>query len=569
MINATRLLCLLLLFWVAADSSSARTVPQAVVVVVDPAVRHPISRFIYGLNFAESKTLWGSDVPQGITLNRMGGNRLSAYNWETNASNCGNDCNGTFPNDAYLADVGTPPAHAVHHRLQWAVTHQSAFLATVPMLGFVAADTAGPVPLTTPLTQRRISRFLVSAARNSGKPSSPPNLGDRTVYQDQYVSHLESAFPKVTALPETPLWYSLDNEPDLWGSTHEVVRGNRLGPNDYVLTGYEELTRLSAEYAAAIKGVAPKSLVFGPAVANWNGMANLFHNRTPDPAGKQFFLEYYLDRMREAETAYGHRLLDVLDVHWYAESLSTQSQSVSNEWAPQDAAMVQARVQAPRSLWDPSFVERSWVTRASNGAVRLIPRLREMIAQHYPGTRIAITEYFFHRGGDISGALAQADALGIFGQEDLFAAALWPQGSAWAYKGNVPQTYACVLAAFRSFRNYDGAGSAFGDVSLQARTSDPQRVSVYASADTTAEGRYVFVAINKSEGAISTTVNLNVPEAAGAVEVWQLTGGIGRCTGPVRVGDARAVRGTVQVTLPPLSVSTLVLPRGAPLTPPQ
>src|SRR4051812_28520121 len=92
-----------MVFLSAASAHAVSTTPVSVVMDVDFTAQHPISRFIYGMNFAESAELWGTEIPRGITLNRMGGNRLSAYNWENNASNCGNDCNGSFSNDAYLA----------------------------------------------------------------------------------------------------------------------------------------------------------------------------------------------------------------------------------------------------------------------------------------------------------------------------------------------------------------------------------------------------------------------------------------------------------------------------------
>jgi len=68
-------------FGLAGTAASTR-----ISVHIHPTVHHGISRFIYGLNFAEAKSLWGDDVPRGITFSRMGSNRMSACNWETNAS---------------------------------------------------------------------------------------------------------------------------------------------------------------------------------------------------------------------------------------------------------------------------------------------------------------------------------------------------------------------------------------------------------------------------------------------------------------------------------------------------
>jgi len=51
--------------------------------------------------------------------------------------------------------------------------------------------------------------------------------------------------------------------------------------------------------------------------------------------------------------------------------------------------------------------------------VELIPRLKRWVAQCYPGLKIGITEYNWGGEDDISGALALADILGVFGREGL------------------------------------------------------------------------------------------------------------------------------------------------------
>src|SRR4029078_11004530 len=138
------------------------------------------------------------------------------------------------------------------------------------------------------------------------------------------------------------------------------------------------------------------------------------------------------DSMRAAEAHAHRRLLDVLDLHWYPEATGAGVRITEASAAP---AVAQARVQAPRSLWDPSYVETSWIAQdAGVGAIRLLPRLREKIAAHYPGTPVAITEYNYGGGGDGSGALAEADVLGIFGREGVFAAALWDLAGSHAFQ---------------------------------------------------------------------------------------------------------------------------------------
>src|SRR5262252_514998 len=96
----------------------------------------------------------------------------------------------------------------------------------------------------------------------------------------------------------------------------------------------------------------------------------------------------------------------------------------------------------------------------------------------------------------IAGTIAQADNLGIFGSQGVFAANFWPPGG----------TYSYALAGFRAFRGFDGANASFGDTSLQATSSDLSKVAVYASTDTSAPGRVVFVAINRTKSSLMTAI---------------------------------------------------------------
>jgi hypothetical protein len=49
----------------------------------------------------------------------------------------------------------------------------------------------------------------------------------------------------------------------------------------------------------------------------------------------------------------------------------------------------------------------------------------QWVATNYPGTKTAITEYNWGALNDITGAIAQADLLGIFGREGLDLATIW------------------------------------------------------------------------------------------------------------------------------------------------
>lgn len=523
---------------------------------VDGSATYQISRFIYGGNFLnEAGAFNNATVPAEFTFNRMGGNRMTAYNWENNHSNAGNDYSYQNSPDGIS---GTTTGGSVSRRATPTFARGQAFMATVSMIGYVSADgcNCNVGTSTADRDTRLATHFKVSRAAKGSPFTLSPSASDAVVYQDEFVHWFESTYPGRSTHPTAPVFYSLDNEPDIWHSTHKEINSD-LNDNASTprLQTYNGFTDTSIVYARAIKAVAPNALVFGPATATYTGIALLGRYPSPDPVyGTQNFTDIYLDKMRAAGSAAGRRLLDVFDVHYYPES-GTNAGAIVNDYATQDAAMIQARVQAPRSLWDPTYTDNSWVPNAAGGPVRLIPRLRDQIAAHYPGTKLAITEYYYGRGGDISGGIAQADVFGIFGREGVFAASIWPFAGIWAapYNGDGNKAYAFVFGALKMFRNYDGAGGAFGDLGLRATNSDIVNSSIYASRD--AAGNLVLVAINKATTAKVASIQLRNVATVTKAGVYLLTASSAT---PVRQADLVIAGSTMNYTMPAMSVTTLV-----------
>jgi hypothetical protein len=490
--------------------------------------RHRISPYIYGTNQPD----WASRS-RGLRLARLGGNRWTAYNWETNASNAGADYR--HQNDDYLGG-GDVPGEAVRPFVAAGHAAGASVIVTVPIAGYVSAD-KGPAGDVSQTPDYLSVRFLESRAAKRGGFSYPPDTGDRVVAQDEFVAWLESAFPGARRDPDRTLLYSLDNEPDLWASTHPRIR-----PTGKVT--YAELVQRTEEYATAIKATAPGALVLGPVSYGWQGFVRL--QDAPDAAGRDF-LDFYLDAMREAEGRARRRLLDVLDLHWYPEA---RGGGVRITEASNNAEVAAARVQAPRSLWDPTYSESSWISiDARVGPIRLLPRIREKIAAHYPGTRLAITEYNYGGGDHASGGVAQADVLGILGREDVFAAAFW----------DLPGGTRYVDGAFALYCAYDGAGGRFGDTSVGAATTNHDTTSVYASVDDGREDRIVLVAVNKSTGPTTAEILVTHPVELARGETWQVGPSSAQ---PLRGPDlAPAAPNAFRLEMPGYSATTVVLSR--------
>ena len=491
---------------------------------IDPQQdNHPISKFVYGVN----QSLDGNYA--NATFTRLGGNRWTAWNWENNASNAGSDW--YFQNDAYLGG-GETPGGAVIPILQNAASRNAGALLTIPINGYVAADKNGGGDVRNSGSNYLQTRFRQEVAAKGGPFSLTPDTTDAFVYQDEFVNWVNTSFPAGQTDPNRPIFFSLDNEPDLWSSTHAEVHP--------AATTYAELISKTISFADAIKDVAPNTQIFGPVNYGWNGYVNL--QNAPDAAGRDF-QAYYLQQLAQAEATYGHRLVDVLDMHWYPEATGGGIRITGSDTSD---AVVAARLQSPRSLWDPTYTETSWITQWSTlGPIRLLPRMREKISQNYAGTKLAITEYNYGGGSHISGGIAQADVLGVFGREGVFAA------NSWALASN--ETF--IQGGFRMFRNFDGANGSFGDVSIRATTDDIAGSSVYASLNSGNANEMIVVAINKTGAPLASVMNLAGVLPGATVSAFQLTGAsaIPQAVGSTTVTTPQSF----SYTLPAYSVTTL------------
>jgi mannan endo-1,4-beta-mannosidase len=237
----------------------------------------------------------------------------------------------------------------------------------------------------------------------------------------------------------------------------------------------------------------------------------------------------------------------VLDFHWYPEARGTK-RITDPDNSPKT---VDARVQAPRALWDPTYREKSWIDDELGGkSIRLIPWMKEKIAKDYPGTQLSMTEYDFGGGEHISGGLAQADVLGVLGREGVYLANYWGNGP-----GNGPLP-SYIEAAFRLFRNYDGSGGAFGDTAVKANAPDVTKASVFAATDSKHPNVLTVLVINKDQRANYTgQVTLQGATKYTAARVFRLdkTSAKIQAAGKVDVHDNR-----IDYALPPLSATLFV-----------
>ena len=500
----------------------------------------PISPYIYGANpeFTEDENL-GS--------RRLGGNRLTGYNWENNASHAGTDWYND--NDNYMAS-GLPHPDAPGATLSAfhdeAVSVGAYPLITLQMAGYVAKDKSGTSVSeaeTAPSSRFDKVQFVKGSAF-----SLTPSVTDTSVYMDECVHFLVNSFG-LSNTSNGVKGFELDNEPALWPSTHP-----RIHPNAPTC---REVTQKGIALSKAVKNVDPFAELFGPVLYGFSAYYHFQDASDWDTVsrGKNYswFIDYYLDEMKKAETIYGKRLLDVLDLHWYPEAYGDSRISDANANSANDKA---ARLQTPRTLWDshygysasnPAVGENSWISQYFQAYLPLIPKLIASINKYYPGTKLAFTEFTYGGESDITGGIATADVLGIFGKYGVYFASFWPGNSNTSY----------VQAAYRIFRNYDGAISTFGDASTPARTSDSVNTSIYSSVKT-GTNEIHLIAINKNLNSSKTanfTIQHNKSVLSGNAWILDNSGTQIRNAGSI----ASIQNNTFSYTLPAGSVCHFVL----------
>ena len=514
----------------------------AVAINVDANLkRHPINPNIYGVAHATTAQLNDLNSP----LNRNGGNNTTRYNWQLNADNRGNDW--------FYESIGDGSATAGERGDTFFASARSAnakAMLTVPMIDWVARLGPGRSKLASFSVAKYGAQtgtdwqWFADAGNGvrttgqnvAGNDPNDANVPSNSLFQQAWVQHLVGLWG--TNANGGLRYYVLDNEPSLWHSTHRDVRPTGATMDD--------IKNKMLDYAGKIKQIDPSALVVGPEEWGWSGYFFSGYDQQygsingwgvlPDRNnhGGAEYLPWLLGQLRQNNQTTGQRLLDVFTVHYYPQS-GEFSDDVSS-------AMQLRRNRSTRSLWDPAYVDESWI----NDRVQLIPRLKNWISTSYPGTLTGITEYNWGAENHINGATAQADILGIFGREGLDMAARW------ATPASTTPTY----KAMKMYRNYDGAGSAFGETSVAATTVNADTVAAFA-AQRSVDGALTVIVVSKYLSA-NTPVTINLANFAqsGAVQVWQLT-----AANTVNHLPPIALTGnSIGASLPPQSITLFVVP---------
>jgi Glycoside hydrolase family 44 len=482
------------------------------------AGRHPISPYIYGLNWAGPKLA----TAIGLPVNRWGGDTTDGYNWRLGSYEEGADYFFEDLSDCFLKPGPCTPAYRGFIAADRARGTKT--LLNLPLVGFVAKDAPRKHPVTCGFpvsvvgSQDHVDPYDSNCGdglrRGNPLPSVPTRTGVAVglPYYRSWLVDLKSRYG--TAAHGGVAFYELGNEPSLWSATHRDVH-----PHPETAA---ELWSKSMRVATLVKQEDPGAEVLGFSEWGWPGYfctgadtpgygcGPTGCTTSPDCAnhGHIPMAAWYLKQFAAYDRKTRVRHLDYFDLHYYAQGGSTPD--------------------VTRSLWDPTYTDP---TRWINAKIDLIPRMKRWVARYYPGTKISLSEYNLSVGNDpVQNALIEADTLGIFAREGLNLATRWPLSN----DGNL------ISDAFKIYRDYDGHHSEFGNTWIRSTSSDQAALAVYGAQRST-DGAYTVLVINKTTNALSGHLALSGFSTPASAATWTWNGGNGIVPGPATPIHAGAI----------------------------
>lgn len=419
-------------------------------------VKHAISPYIFGYNNLNADEI----ADFSATVNRWGGNRKSKYNWRDDADAAGRDW--FYLNSFYHPPIQQESDKSYAQFLKASLDNikfSAAVNFVVPISGWVAKspDTADTFLCSFPQSQFSDQAQFDHNCGNGIDKNGQLIWGNEVTYNHipadpafiaAWITQIRRLYP-YTPDPKRAIFYSLDNEPDLWRDTHRDTK-----PKGF---SYDELIDTSIQYATAIKKADPNGMIFGFGMSGVMGFAGSTLDYLPPEADgyKRFhqfkpwqqkfqdrkahgdvpLMFYYLQKMHEYEQKNGSRLLDVLDIHWYPEIYEKDKNGNMQrlqEDLPPDPQIIDAQFDALREWYDPAFIDQdSWLVHSGNADDYwhpfhpILPALQKAIDTYYPNTKIAITEYESGSRSYYHGMLLRTVLLGKFAEHNVFSANSW------------------------------------------------------------------------------------------------------------------------------------------------
>ncbi len=285
---------------------------------------HVISPYLYGRNNSLSGNPGSGFTPEWKRLKdarvrffrESGGNNSTKYNWRRKISSHPDWYNNVYAND-------------------WSFAAQSLQQNIPDAQGMWAFQLIGKAAMTNTANFNdwgyNSSQWWEGVNQNLAGGGEPKTSGggkalvegNADLYLENWTADsttliLDHWFNNLSLDKEQLQYWNMDNEPEIWEGTHDDVMPSQITAEQFMQRYFEVAKKARQRY--------PEIKLVGPVTANeWQ-----WYNwpTTINSGGKNYpWLEYFIKRVAEEQTASGVRLLDVLDIHFYPGS-STASEVV-------------------------------------------------------------------------------------------------------------------------------------------------------------------------------------------------------------------------------------------------
>lgn len=469
-----------------------------------------------------------------------GGNNSTKYNWKKRLSSHPDWYNNVYTEDwdaaaLYLHNnlpasatgmwtfqlIGKAPSNKTNNFNDWAYNSSTSWSGT---------------------NQNLAGGGTVNAAGgNNATVNGNPNLYLQDWSAEETTDILPYWFNTLGVPQSRATYWNMDNEPEIWHSTHDDVVSSTLGAETFMQSYFAVAKKARAKF--------PAIKLVGPVPANEWQWYKWMNNITGADGNYYPWLKFFIKRCAEEQQASGVRLLDVLDIHFYPnESAITDIMQVHRVFFDRNYNYPGANgVKSMLGGWDNAQTKEY-----------IFGRINDWLIQYFGanhGIKLGVSEMDVNSSTPSVVSTWYASTMGEFmkNEVELF--------SPWSWKTGMWET-------LHLFARYNQA------LSVQGTSTDEENVSAYPSVNAT-KTTMTVVLVNRSTSATkSTTLNfLNFTVQSTSADALRLSSlpssetFVSHAQNGLQHNTVTFANNTATISLPPLSVTSVTVQGYSGVTP--
>ncbi len=335
-------------------------------------------------------------------------------------------------------------------------------------------------------------------------------------------------------------YWSMDNEPDIWNGTHDDVWPTQPTAEAFMQLYFAVAKKARAKY--------PAIKLCGPVPASEWQWYSWNNNKISSGGGSYTWLEFFIKRCSEEETATGIRLLDVIDLHSYPNE-SRDSDIVQLNRIYFDTVYAYPGANGVKTTsaagWDNSITNENVFGRCSKW-------LTQYMGPNH-GVTFSVSEYGANNNSANVTANSYASVLGTFADNGVEYFTPW-----YWYPG--------MWETLHLFSRYGKS------TRVQSSSSMEHDVSAYSSVNAAGDSLTLILVNRNLTTSRTTNISLNnFTVANGAYQTLQLSSlpstetFVSHAVNAIHTSIATASGNVFNISLPALS-TTAILVKGSTIT---